>query len=76
MPATSKRRSRKSPRTPKRSSRRRSARFRATGPQLITRPGSKPGLVDVIEVDRHGNKLRTVEPDVPYSLAVTMIQAR
>jgi hypothetical protein len=71
-----KRQSRKGRGATKRASRRKSGRFQTSGPQLITRPGSKPGLVNVVEVDHRGNQLRTVEPNVPYVLAVKMIRDR
>lgn len=45
-------------------------------PQPITRPGSRPGLVDVVEVDTQGRILRVLKADVSYVTARKFIQGR
>jgi len=42
--------------------------------QRITRPGSRRGLVDVVEVDARGTVLRVLHRDMPYERARDMIR--
>lgn len=65
-PRRSSRRSRRS-----RKSRRRSGKY---APQPITLPGSRPGLVDIVEVDSRGSVLRVLQHNVPYAKAQDIIR--
>jgi len=61
------RRSRSSRRA--RASRRTGRRRGNYAPQPITRPGSRAGLVDVVEVDGRGSVLRVLQRNVSYERA-------
>ena len=45
-------------------------------PQAITRPASRPGMVDLVEVDTRGEVLRVLKRNVPYSVAAEIIRRR
>ena len=57
-----------------RSSRRSSRRRGDYAPQPITRPGSRAGLVDVVEVDGRGEVLRVLHRNIPYARARDIIR--
>jgi len=56
-----------------RSSRRRHADL---GPQAITRPSTRPGLVDVVLVNSVGSVLDVLGRNLPYARAVQIIRSR
>ena len=67
-------RSRRSSRRSRRRSRKSRPRSGDYAPQPITRPGSRPGLVDIVEVDSRGAVLRVLQHNVPYAKAQDMIR--
>jgi len=55
--------------------RRRYGRALGQGPQAISRPNGD-GTYQVLEVDRHGLTMRTLNKRVPYKLAKAIIERR
>ena len=46
------------------------------GPQVITEPGSKPGLVNLVMVNHQGTVLHVLQRDLPYNRAVKIIRGQ